>query len=91
MISILWDGVFSLWNADICEWKKLTDMTNLRLSLKELQILRMIADGKTSPQIAEAVCLSLPTVKWYRKRLKTKLDVATTIGMVRKAISEGLL
>ncbi len=60
------------------------------LSAKELIILRMIADGKTSPQIADALCLSLPTIKWYRKGIRAKFEADTTVEVVRKAIELGL-
>lgn len=61
------------------------------LSSKELTILRMIADGKTSPQIAEAMCLSLPTIKWYRKGIRIKFEADTTVEVVRKAIESGII
>lgn len=56
------------------------------LKEKEVRILQMIAEGKTSPQIAQAMCLSLNTIKWYRKKLKAKFETNGTIQMVRKAI-----
>lgn len=51
----------------------------------------MIAEGHTSQQIAEEVCLSLNTIKWYRKRLKLKLGAPTTVQMVRQAIERELV
>ena len=68
-------------------------MQNMKpsLSSKELTILRMIADGKTSPQIAEAMCLSLPTIKWYRKGIRIKFEADTTVEVVRKAIESGII
>ena len=65
--------------------------TPIRLSPKELQILQLLADGLTSPDIAEKMCLSLPTIKWYRKRLRAKFDANTTVEMVRKAMKNGLI
>ncbi len=63
----------------------------IRLNRKELGILQSIAAGKTSQQIAEELCLSLPTIKWYRKRIKDKFEASSTIQMVRKAIDMGIL
>lgn len=63
----------------------------IRLTAKERRILQLIADGRTSPQIAEELCLSLPTIKWYRKRLRAKFDVTSTIQMVRQAIDQQLI
>ena len=65
--------------------------TKVSLKEKEVQILQMIAEGKTSPQIAQAMCLSLNTIKWYCKKLKAKFDTNGTIQMVRKAIDMGCI
>lgn len=63
----------------------------IRLSAKEQLIIRMISEGRTSPQIAEELCLSLPTIKWYRKRIRAKFDASTTVEVIRKAIKQGIL
>lgn len=63
----------------------------IRLTAKEQRILQMIAEGHTSPQIAEEMCLSLPTIKWYRKRIKVKFEADTTIEVIRKAVGLGLI
>lgn len=62
-----------------------------RLTAREREILQMIAEGHTSEQIAERLCLSLPTIKWYRKRIKVKFDADTTVAVVRKAVELGLI
>lgn len=61
------------------------------LSAKERRILELVADGKTNPEIADLMCLSVPTIKWYRKRIRAKFDTETTVGMVREAIRMGIL
>lgn len=63
----------------------------IALTATERRILQMIAEGQTSPQIASALCLSLPTIKWYRKKLRAKFGVDSTIQMVRKAIDLKML
>ncbi|MBR0029260.1 MAG: tetratricopeptide repeat protein [Bacteroidales bacterium] len=45
------------------------DSSALKLTERENEILPLIAAGLTSPQIADKLCLSLPTIKWYRKKL----------------------
>ena len=65
--------------------------TKVSLKEKEVQILQMIAEGKTSPQIAQAMCLSLNTIKWYRNKLKANFETNCTIQMVRKAIDMGCI
>ncbi|MBO7548297.1 MAG: helix-turn-helix transcriptional regulator [Bacteroidales bacterium] len=68
-----------------------TEYRNYSLSRKELEILRRIASGQTSQQIADAMCLSLPTIKWYRKQLRTKFGADSTIHLIRLALENKLL
>lgn len=63
----------------------------VRLSAKEQSILKSVSEGKTSPQIAEQLCLSLPTIKWYRKRLLEKFEASNTAELIRKAVEQGLI
>jgi DNA-binding CsgD family transcriptional regulator len=82
--SILWDSVFGLSNCDICIMEN-------DLTAKEQAILKLVSEGLTSEQIAEQMCLSLPTIKWYRKKLRTKFEANTSVEMVRKAMKQGLI
>lgn len=61
------------------------------LTDREQEILRHIAAGCTSPQIADKVCLSLPTVKWYRRRLMEKLDASNAAELISTAKEKGLV
>ena len=61
------------------------------LTEQEKRILRLLADGRTTPQIADEMCLGYNTVLWYRKRLHAKLDVHTTGALIAEAQRRGLL
>lgn len=63
----------------------------ITLSAKEEKVLKMLAAGKKSTEIAEDMHLSLPAIKWYRQRLKTKFDAATTGEMLMKAVAMKIL
>jgi DNA-binding CsgD family transcriptional regulator len=63
----------------------------LQLTGRELQIVRFITQGMTTPQIAEALSLSPETVKWYRKKILAKFSASTSAEMVRKSIEQGIL
>ena len=56
--------------------------TKLKLTDRDLEILRLLGQGCTSSQIAEMLSLSPETIKWYRKRLLTKLDADNTAEMM---------
>ncbi|HSR29046.1 MAG TPA: LuxR C-terminal-related transcriptional regulator, partial [Anaerolineae bacterium] len=55
------------------------------LSERELEILRLIAAGRSNPEIAELLYLSLNTVKWHAKNLYGKLHVGSRIEAVARA------
>ena len=61
------------------------------LTDREKDILDLLAKGYTSPQIAEALSLSPETIRWYRKKLLVKFDVANSAELVIKAKEEGIL
>lgn len=63
----------------------------IKLNDRELSILQMLSQGRTTPQMADELCLSPETVKWYRKKLLVKFDVSTSVELVMKAKELGLL
>ena len=61
-----------------------------KLSPREQQVLRLIADGKTSKDIAVLLELGEQTVRSYRKTLMKKLGVNNVAGLTQMALSAGL-
>ena len=60
------------------------------LTPREREILRRVAAGETSRQIAAALDLSAKTVEWHRGNLMTKLGLRSVAELVRYAIEHGL-
>jgi NarL family two-component system response regulator LiaR len=60
------------------------------LSPRELQVLRLVAEGKTSKEIAVLLDLGLQTVRSYRKTMMKKLNVNNVAGLTQLALSAGL-
>jgi DNA-binding NarL/FixJ family response regulator len=60
------------------------------LSPRELQVLRMVAEGKTSKEIAVTLDLREQTVRSYRKTMMKKLGVNNVAGLTQLALSTGL-
>jgi DNA-binding CsgD family transcriptional regulator len=56
------------------------------LSHREQEVLRLIAEGKSSKEIASALVIGVRTVETYRARLMLKLDVNSSVDLVRYAI-----
>ncbi len=61
------------------------------LSGRQLEILKLVAHGKTSQQIAEALFISKHTVQWHRKNILTKLNLNSAGEMIRYAYEKGLV
>ena len=61
------------------------------LSNRELQVLRLVAGGYSSQQIANQILVSVKTVETYRARLAEKLGLRTRSDVVRYALQMGLL
>ncbi len=61
------------------------------LSDRELQVLRMMAMGKTVREIAKELGLSDKTISTYRTRVLEKLELRTTAEMMRYAIKAQLV
>jgi DNA-binding NarL/FixJ family response regulator len=61
------------------------------LSDRELEVLCLIAGGKTPTDIADTLALSVKTVSTYRARLLEKLHLKTTADLIRYALDHKLV
>src|SRR6185295_659578 len=60
------------------------------LSPRELQVLRLVAEGKTSKDIAVLLDLGLQTIRSYRKTMMKKLGVNNVAGLTQLALAAGI-
>lgn len=68
--------------------KKIAD---IGLSQREIQIIRLTAEGLTAAEIAERTCLSVHTVNTHRRRIYNKMDVRNVADLIHKATEMGIL
>ncbi len=61
------------------------------LTSRERQVLQLIAEGKTTKEVAGLLGVSVKTAESHRMRIMSKLDIHETAGLVRYAIRQGLL
>ena len=61
------------------------------LSNRELQVLQLIASGKTVKEISADLALSEKTVATYRARISEKMALTTNVDLTRYAIQHGLV
>jgi two-component system response regulator NreC len=62
-----------------------------KLTSRERQILKLIAEGYTSKQISEILKISFKTVQTHRAHIMEKLGVHSTAELTRYAVTKGLL
>jgi DNA-binding NarL/FixJ family response regulator len=63
----------------------------ISLTERELDIVKLIAEGNSNKQIADILCLSTHTINTHRKNIMSKLGVNNTAGLVMYAVKENLL
>lgn len=61
------------------------------LTRREKEVLMLIAEGNTNPEIAEQLFISADTVNSHRKNLLAKLEVKNTAMLIKYAINNKLL
>ncbi len=60
------------------------------LTTREREVLQLMAEGRTTNQIAESLCVSVKTVEAHRKQLMNKLDIHSVAELTKYAIRQGL-
>jgi DNA-binding NarL/FixJ family response regulator len=61
-----------------------------KLTPRERQIVRMIAEGHSTKEIAVVLNLGVNTIRSYRKNLMAKLGLSSAVALTRWALSHGL-
>lgn len=68
-----------------------SDRRHPRLTDREIEILKLVAEGKSNQEIADLLCLSAKTVNGHRTNIMEKLDLHNRTELVKYAIRTGLI
>ncbi|MCK9376338.1 MAG: response regulator transcription factor [Syntrophobacterales bacterium] len=60
------------------------------LTAREREVLQLMAEGRSTIQIAESLCVSVKTVEAHRKQMMNKLDIHSVAELTKYAIRQGL-
>ncbi len=60
------------------------------LSAREREVLQLMAEGKSTNQIADGLCVSVKTVEAHRKQVMSKLGIHSVAELTKYAIRQGL-
>jgi two-component system response regulator NreC len=72
--------------AELGEKKGVEDL----LSAREREILQLIAEGNSIPQISNLLCISKKTVEAHKTHIMEKLNIHDKVGLIKYAIRSGL-
>ncbi len=61
------------------------------LSRRELEILGLLAEGKSNKVIADQLCISIKTVEKHRTNIMQKLEIHNIVDLVKFAIKHGII
>jgi DNA-binding NarL/FixJ family response regulator len=76
---------------ETAESSELSDSSYGNLTAREQEIFRLLAQGTTVVDIADKLCISSKTVTNHRANILSKLDLHSTVDLVRYAAKLGLL
>lgn len=62
-----------------------------RLTLREAEVLQLIAEGQANKQIAAELSISIKTVEKHRQQVMNKLNIHDVAGLTRHAIAKGII
>lgn len=69
-----------------------TDLASISsLTTMELEVLKLLAAGKTSKVIADMLCLSINTINNHRQNIMNKLNIHSSIELAKFSIYEGII
>ncbi len=88
--SISHEVIAKLMNSPVKE-AKVSDAGYGKLTAREQEIMRMLAEGASKGVIAEQLCISIKTVENHRANIMRKLDIHSAMELVRYAARLGLI
>jgi DNA-binding NarL/FixJ family response regulator len=83
------DVIFKKYSQNVSRKKQQED--TVKLTKRELEIIRLISEGLTSQQMADKLFISHRTVETHRANLMKKLSVKNAVELVKKAQQLNLL
>ena len=92
--EVLRDAVYlspGISRAVIDAYRSKTDLPVDPLTPREREVLQLVAEGKTTKEIASTLGLSVKTADTHRGKIMRKLEIHDTAGLVRYAIRRGLV
>ena len=68
-----------------------SDLSESKLSLREKDVLKMLAEGKSNKEVASQLHLSVRTVERHRENIKKKINIHSASELTKFAIKTGMI
>jgi len=74
----------------VCGWSDPGASAFSVLTTREREVLQLMAEGRSTNQIADELCVSIKTIEAHRKQVMTKLSINSVAALTKYAIRQGL-
>jgi two-component system, NarL family, response regulator NreC len=74
----------------VCSWSDPSASAFSLLTAREREVLQLMAEGKSTNQIADCLCVSVKTVEAHRKQIMNKSGINSVAELTKYAIRQGL-
>lgn len=81
----------SISNIVVGAYRERGELPRDPLTPREREVLQLIAEGKSTKQVAETLGITVKTAESHRSRIMSKLQIHEKTGLVRYAIKRGLI
>lgn len=81
----------SISNVVVGAYRERGELPRDPLTPREREVLQLIAEGKSTKQVAETLGITVKTAESHRSRIMSKLQIHEKTGLVRYAIKRGLI
>lgn len=71
--------------------KQTLESAQAQLTLRQREVLQLVAEGRSLKEIASILCVSVKTVEFHKTRIGKQLGLHTTADLTKYAVSHGLV
>ena len=74
----------------VSQWLSESECQYPKVSNREREVLQLVAEGKSTKEIAASLYVSVKTIETHRKQIMGRLNLSSVAGLTKYAIREGI-
>ena len=75
----------------VAHWLSESECQYPKISTREREVLQLVAEGKSTKEIAASLYVSVKTVETHRKQIMDRLNLPSVAGLTKYAIRQGII